>query len=148
MEEINEFKDFVRRHPALKEEVSSGKSTWQSLYESWYLYGPEDRQWASYKEEKDDINETVKEEKVSTSEVADEKTEMSGPEMIAQAFEYLQKVDIDKVQKTMGTFQQFIQIFQTMQGGKGAAGSAAAGMLGSSAMPKQNYSGFFSQFDD
>ena len=144
VEEINEFKDFVRLHPGLKEEVSSGKSTWQNLYESWYLYGADDGQWEPYKKESD----AIKAETTVKSEIVDEKTEISGPEMIAQAFEYLQKVDIDKVQKTMGTFQQFIQIFQTMQGGKGAAGSAAAGMLGASAMPKQNYSGFFSQFDD
>ena len=144
MEEVNEFKDFVRRHPGLKEEVSSGKSTWQNLYESWYLYGPEDGQWDPYKNE----NTTKQEEKTIKSEIVDEKTELSGPEMVAQAFEYLQKVDIDKVQKTMGTFQQFIQIFQTMQGGRGGAGSAAASMLGAGAMPKQNYSGFFSQFDD
>jgi len=137
VEKINEFKEFVRSHPGLKDEVGAGKSTWQNLYESWYLYGPDDGQWEPYKAG----GSTVK------AEVVDTKSDLSGPEMVAQAFEYLQKVDIDKVQKTMGTFQQFIQIFQTMQGGKGA-GSAAAGMLGGSARPRQNYSGFFSQFDD
>jgi len=144
MEKVNEFKEFVRSHPGLRDEVSSGKSTWQNLYETWYLYGSEDGQWGQYKPESstsDSENPTVK------TEVVDSRSDLSGPEMVAQAFEYLQKIDIDKVQKTMGTFQQFIQIFQTMQGGKGA-GSAAAGMLGGSAMPKQNYSGFFSQFDD
>ena len=142
MEKVNEFKDFVRSHPALKDEVSSGKSTWQNLYESWYLYGSDDGQWDQYKPER-----STSERPTVKAEVVDSRSDLSGPEMVAQAFEYLQKVDVDKVQKTMGTFQQFIQIFQTMQGGKGA-GSAAAGMLGGSAMPKQNYSGFFSQFDD
>ena len=141
VDKVNEFKDFVRSHPSLKDEVSSGKSTWQSLYELWYLYGPDDGQWNKYKPESE------RERPAEKAEVVDSKSELSGPEMVAQAFEYLQKVDIDKVQKTMGTFQQFIQIFQTMQGGRGA-GSAAAGMLGGNAMPKQNYSGFFSQFDD
>ena len=143
MEKVNEFKDFVRNYPGLKDEVSSGKSTWQNFYESWYLYGPDDKQWDQYKAER-----PAAEESTEKTQVVDSKSDLSGPEMVAQAFEYLQKVDIDKVQKTMGTFQQFIQIFQTMQGGKGAAGSAAAGMLGGNAMTKQNYSGFFSQFDD
>jgi len=144
VEKVNEFKDFVRSHPGLKEEVNSGKSTWQNLYESWYLYGADDGQWEPFKTERVESKEDVV-EKTENSDAS--KTDMSGPEMIAQAFEYLQKVDIDKVQKTMGTFQQFIQIFQSMQGGKGAAASAA-GLLGANAMPKQNYSGFFSQFDD
>jgi len=148
VEKVNEFKDFVRSHPGLKDEVSSGKSTWQNFYETWYLYGSDDGQWAQYKSENLDSERSEPERPSVKPEVIDTRSDLSGPEMVAQAFEYLQKVDIDKVQKTMGTFQQFIQIFQTMQGGKGAAGSAAAGMIGGSAMPKQNYSGFFSQFDD
>lgn len=135
LEKINEFKEFVRIHPGLKDEVNAGKSTWQNFYESWYLYGPDDGQWGQYKEK----HSTKK------SEVVDTKSDLSGPEMMAQAFEYLQKVDIDKVQKTMGTFQQCIQIFQTMQGGKGG-GRVAGGVLGNASKP--NYSGFFSQFDD
>ena len=139
MDKVNEFKEFVRSHPGLKDEVSGGKSTWQNFYESWYLYGADDKQWNQYKAgESNSTSETVK------AEVVDARSDLSGPEMMAQAFEYLQKVDIDKVQKTMGTFQQFIQIFQTM-GGKGA-GNIASGMLNHP--PKQNYSGFFSQFDD
>ena len=157
MEKVNEFKEFVRSHPGLKDEVSSGKSTWQNLYETWYLYGSDDGEWDQYKPERPTPEYPTSEERPGSerptvaAEVVDTNmrsaSDLSGPEMVAQAFEYLQKIDIDKVQKTMGTFQQFIQIFQTMQGGKGA-GSAAAGMLGGSAMPKQNYSGFFSQFDD
>ncbi|MCL1989370.1 MAG: YlbD family protein [Defluviitaleaceae bacterium] len=142
MEKIDAFKAFVRRHPGLKEEVRSGKSTWQNVYESWYLYGADDGQWEPYKAV--DASETEG-RPVTKTEGNDPKSELSGPEMMAQAFEYLQKVDIDKVQKTMGTFQQFIQIFQTMQAGKNG-GHAAGSMLGRP--PKQNYSGFFSQFDD
>ena len=139
MEKVDEFKEFVRIHPGLKEEVSAGKSTWQNLYESWYLYGPDDGQWGQYK------TKNKEERSAEKAGAVDTKSDLSGPEMMAQAFEYLQKVDIDKVQKTMGTFQQFIQIFQTMQGGK-TGGNVAGGMLGNAA--KQNYSGFFSQFDD
>ena len=142
VDKVNEFKEFVRSHPGLKDEVSSGKSTWQNLYESWYLYGPDDGQWDQYKAERSTTKTEVKAEIVDTKET---KSELSGPEMMAQAFEYLQKVDIDKVQKTMGTFQQFIQIFQTMQAGKGG-GNMPGGML--NGPPRQNYSGFFSQFDD
>ena len=149
MEKVNEFKDFVRNHPGLKEEVASGKSTWQNFYEAWYLYGADDRQWDQFKPGAQQIENpqvTNKRETVE-AELITPKADLSGTEMITQAFEYLQKVDLDKVQKTMGTFQQFIQIFNTM-GGKGAGAAATGGLLGSSAISKNNYKGFFSQFDD
>ena len=153
LEKVNEFKDFVRQHPGLKDEVASGKSTWQNFYESWYLYGAEDRQWAPFKTgasspvtDETNANTEPKRETVE-AEIVTPKSDLSGTEMITQAFEYLQKVDLDKVQKTMGTFQQFIQIFNTM-GGKGAGAAAAGGLLGNAAIPKNNYKGFFSQFDD
>jgi len=144
VDSVSEFKEFVRAHPGLKDEVNAKKATWQSLYETWYLYGSADRQWDQYQQASQakadsKVTETVR------AEVVNAKSELSGPEMMAQAFEYLQKVDIDKVQKTMGTFQQFIQIFQTMQNGKGAT-ATAGGLLGGAA--KKHYSGFFSQFDD
>ena len=145
MDKVDEFKDFVRSHPGLKDEVKNGLASWQNLYEAWYLYGADDGQWATFKEKSETREEAPTVDAAKTEEV---KSDLSGPEMIAQAFEYLQKVDIDKVQKTMGTFQQFIQIFQTMQGTKGGAGSAAAGLLAGSNSAKKNYSGFFSQFDD
>jgi len=127
----------VREHPGLKERVRGGNSSWQNLYEEWYLYGSDDKQWSRYKD--NDTSTSTSTNEGTSDEKADQ---LSGVEMMTQAFEYFQKVDIDKVQKTMGTFQQFIQIFQTMQGGKGAGRP----MIGPT--PKQNFSGFFSQFDD
>lgn len=159
VEKITEFKEFVRQHSGLKDSVRNGNTTWQNIYEEWFLYGSDDKQWSPYKNNTTTATSTD----TSTPTVAPTPTpaatptpaseviskestdQLSGTEMMTQAFEYLQKVDIDKVQKTMGTVQQCIQIFQTMQGGKGGA-SSAAGLLG--AAPKQNYSGFFSQFDD
>lgn len=135
MEKITEFKEFVREHPGLKDSVRNGNSSWQNLYEEWYLYGSDDKQWSRYKDNDAPVSEVVSKEKTE---------QLNGAEMMTQAFEYLQKVDIDKVQKTMGTFQQFIQIFQTMQGGKGQ--HIGGPMIGPTS--KQNFSGFFSQFDD
>jgi len=146
LEKIEEFKEFVRKLPGLKDEVASGKTTWQNLYEAWYLYGAEDAQWKQYEAPAEQKSSSATSTESVEAEIVEPKGDLSGTEMISQAFEYLQKVDIDKVQKTMGTFQQFIQIFQSMQGKTG--GAAAAGSLLGSAASKQNYSGFFSQFDD
>lgn len=161
--QLDEFKNFVRKYPGLKYEVRNGKVTWQSIYEEWYLYGEEDSQWEKYKEIPTQNNDSstpatndssnTKSNNSSSSSNSNSSSgsssngigNMTGTEMMAQAFQYLQKMDMNKVQQTMGTVQKFIQIFQTMQGGKG--GGAAAG-LGAAASQRQSFPGLFSKFDD
>lgn len=48
---VQQFKDFVKKHPRVLDEVRTGKATLQELYEDWYLFGEEDTRWDSYKEE-------------------------------------------------------------------------------------------------
>lgn len=149
--QLDEFKNFVRKYPGLRYDVRSGKATWQSIYEEWYLYGEDDSQWEKYREIPNETNQATtpatnkaKSETKST-ESSNGIANLSGTEMMAQAFQYLQKMDMNKVQQTMGTVQKFIQIFQTMQGGKGAG--AATG-LGAAASQRQSFPGLFSKFDD
>ena len=149
--QLDEFKSFVRKYPGLKNDVRSGKATWQSIYEEWYLYGEDDSQWEKYKEVTQESNQSApatdktKSETKSTTTSNSSSATLSGTEMMAQAFQYLQKIDMNKVQQTMTTVQKFIQLFQTMQGGKGA-GTAAG--LGAAASQKQSFPGLFSKFDD
>ena len=149
--QLDEFKSFVRKYPGLKNDVRSGKATWQSIYEEWYLYGEDDSQWEKYKEVTQESNQSTpatdktKSETKSTTTSNSSSATLSGTEMMAQAFQYLQKMDMNKVQQTMTTVQKFIQLFQTMQGGKGA-GTAAG--LGAAASQKQSFPGLFSKFDD
>ena len=149
--QLDEFKSFVRKYPGLKNDVRSGKATWQSIYEEWYLYGEDDSQWEKYKEVTQESNQSApatdktKSETKSTTTSNSSSATLSGTEMMAQAFQYLQKMDMNKVQQTMTTVQKFIQLFQTMQGGKGA-GTAAG--LGAAASQKQSFPGLFSKFGD
>ena len=149
--QLDEFKSFVRKYPGLKNDVRSGKATWQSIYEEWYLYGEDDSQWEKYKEVTQESNQSApatdktKSETKSTTTSNSSSATLSGTEMMAQAFQYLQRMDMNKVQQTMTTVQKFIQLFQTMQGGKGA-GTAAG--LGAAASQKQSFPGLFSKFDD
>lgn len=150
--QLDEFKSFVRKYPGLKNDVRNGKITWQSIYEEWYLYGEEDSQWEKYKEASNQTNDSST-AATNTNTSAETKSDtastglgnMTGTEMMSQAFQYLQKMDMNKVQQTMGTVQKFIQIFQTMQGGKGAG---AASALGAAASQRQSFPGLFSKFDD
>ena len=115
------------------------------------MYGEDDSQWEKYKEVTQESNQSApatdktKSETKSTTTSNSSSATLSGTEMMAQAFQYLQKMDMNKVQQTMTTVQKFIQLFQTMQGGKGA-GTAAG--LGAAASQKQSFPGLFSKFDD
>lgn len=151
--QLDEFKKFVRKYPGLKYDVRSGNVTWQSIYEEWYLYGEDDSQWEKYKEVPTETS-TSKTPATNISSNTTSNTEaktsnnnstLSATEMMTQAFQYLQKMDMNKVQQTMGTVQKFIQIFQTFQGGSG--GAAGAG-LGAAASQRQSFPGLFSKFDD
>lgn len=151
--QLDEFKQFVRKYPGLKYDVRNGKATWQSIYEEWYLYGEEDSQWEKYKEVPTESS-TSKAPATNTngnnatnSESKTSNSTMSGAEMMTQAFQYLQKMDMNKVQQTMGTVQKFIQIFQSFQGGSGS-GTGAGSALGAAASQRQSFPGLFSKFDD
>lgn len=49
---VLKFKEFVKNNPKLIQEVRKGNSTWQELYEEWYLLGEEDPRWDSIGVEK------------------------------------------------------------------------------------------------
>lgn len=51
---VEKFKEFVKQNPQIIKEVRTGNTTWQELYEDWYLLGEEDSKWDSYKENKDE----------------------------------------------------------------------------------------------
>jgi hypothetical protein len=48
---IQKFKQFVKNHPKLANEVREERKTWQELFEDWYLLGEEDSIWDQYKVE-------------------------------------------------------------------------------------------------
>ena len=49
---MDDFRKFVRKYPKLKDEVRDGKTTWQSIYEEWVLYGDKN-DWSKYEEKKE-----------------------------------------------------------------------------------------------
>ncbi|TKC18544.1 YlbD family protein [Robertmurraya kyonggiensis] len=47
---VQQFKEFVKKHPQIVLEVRRGNSKWQDLFEEWYLLGEEDSRWDEFKE--------------------------------------------------------------------------------------------------
>lgn len=104
---LDEFKEFVKRHPLLKQEVQSNKKTWQQLYEDFCILGEE-----AFVETKEDSQET--------SAKASPKTE----DMIKQVIGYVKKIDPDQVTKTVTSIQKVLELIGGFTGA--SAGSALA----------------------
>lgn len=47
---INDFKQFVKKHPKLIKEVRKEQRSWQDVYENWVLFGESDAIWDPYRE--------------------------------------------------------------------------------------------------
>lgn len=110
---LDEFKQFVKRHPLLKGQVASRQKTWQELYEDYCILGED-----AFPEEKEET-ETKTEEKKSTS-----KTTSSTEELIKTVVGYVKKIDPDQVTKTVTSIQKVLELFGGIGGA--AAGSALA----------------------
>lgn len=101
---MNEFREFVKKYPLLKEEVHSGQKTWQNIYEDWVLYG-EDNHWNQYIE------------KETKKEVQSKDTNISF-EGVKKVFDYAKNINPDNLNKTLNNVQKVIQIAQTVSGSK------------------------------
>lgn len=92
------FKEFVRTKPELIKYVSSGKETWQSLFEIWSLYGSDDKVWNNY----------------SSLDVKEEKKEVKKEETFSfqSLIDSVKKLDMDSVKKGIGNVQKAIELLQ------------------------------------
>lgn len=115
---IEKFKDFVKRHPKLSEEVRNKRKTWQDLFEEWYLLGEEDESWESFRQDG-----AAKDDKVDKGAKSD---------VIPQLLQSLKKMDMNQMQyhltnvnSAIGNIQQLIQQFLP-NASKGSSPSQAA----------------------
>lgn len=113
-EKLDEFKQFVKRHPLLKQEVISKRKTWQQLYEEYVILGEDE--FSSFKEAE------VKEEEQKP--VSKAKKDSSTEDLIKNIVGYVKKIDPDQVTKTVTSIQKVIELFSSF--GAGAAASSIA----------------------
>ncbi len=102
---MDEFRDFVSRHPGLKEEVNSNNNTWQKIYENWVILGESDSMWNKYKG-------VTKNQQPSNNTIEDILSTTS----LKNAINYIKKIDPDQISKTLNTVQKVLQITQSFGG--------------------------------
>lgn len=106
---LDEFKEFVKRHPLLKGMVQSKQKTWQELFEDYCILGES----AFPEEEK---------EETKPSEKKETKTSSSTEDLIKTVVGYVKKIDPDQVTKTVTSIQKVLELF----GGIGGAATGSA----------------------
>ena len=82
--EVQKFKAFVQKHPALIKEVRQGNTTWQDLFEEWYLLGEDDPKWEPYR--------------IGGKPVQREKSSLEKNEWLVQLLESVKKLDPEQIQ--------------------------------------------------
>ncbi|MED4978532.1 YlbD family protein [Geobacillus stearothermophilus] len=93
---VEQFKQFVKKHPKLIQEVRSGKKTWKQVYEDWYLFGEDDDIWEPYR----DAGGKEKREEKGASKWLDKLAAMLG------------QLDAAEVQKHLASVQQALAAIQ------------------------------------
>lgn len=110
---LDEFKEFVKRHPLLKQEVQAKRKTWQELYEDYILLGEE-----SFVEFKEANKEEEKQEEKAT------KKNGATEDLVKSVLGYVKKIDPDQVTKTVTSIQKVLELIGSF--GAGASTQAIA----------------------
>jgi len=110
---VQQFKDFVKTQPHLIQEVRRGDTTWQRLFEDWYLLGEEDTRFSS--------NPSAGQEAGKQEEAS---TDSSKSLWMSTVMNSLKNMDQNQVQgyianisQALGTIQGVISQFSPSSGG-------------------------------
>jgi len=116
---VQEFKQFVNKHPKLIANLRKNGRPWQEYYEKWILLGEDDDYWERFKEQSTD--KMRKEE--AANEDNEEESKKKNMELFSQLLKKAENMDMDKVQKqvhqlssTISTVQEMISQFQQSKG--------------------------------
>ncbi|NKE05398.1 MULTISPECIES: YlbD family protein [Mesobacillus] len=112
---VEKFKEFVKSHPELVQEVRKGNTTWQEMYEDWYLLGEDDPKWNKSSNEKDE-----------KSEEKEKKTDWLGTIMGAVKNMDPEQVQgqIHNISQALGAIQGVLSQFQGSKGGQQPSNSS------------------------
>lgn len=99
------FKVFVRKHPELATAVTTGKATWQTLYETFDLYGEEASVWNQF-------------QPVVTTTVS---SKMNGFQEMINTFK---NIDLDTFQKGINGLEKGVELLRSITTGEEGAVSS------------------------
>lgn len=118
---VIEFKDFVKRHPKIKNVVRSKEKTWQEIFEEWYMFGEEDDMWEEYKTNSSETEKTSTKSKAIKNTESTKKSKKDS-DFMAQVFSMIKNIDMNDLQShinnvsgAISNVQQLIEQFQGLK---------------------------------
>ena len=102
--------------------VKNKERTWQEFYEDYIILGPYDKEWNKYIDKVEIIEKA--DDRVKTK-----KDLMNNTEFLKQAYNYVKKIDANKLTNGLGNAQKVLNLFQGFVGG-GAAGAVGSKKTG------------------
>ena len=109
---VDKFREFVRDHPYIANEVRNKQATWQELFEEWYLLGEDHPRWQS------DNNKAVEPESIERKEEPANSAEDAGtssqsnPELIGSVINAVKNMDLTQMQQYISSANQAIGAIQ------------------------------------
>lgn len=107
---IEQFREFVKKHPHLRNEVKSKQTTWQELFEEWYLLGEGHPRWEVDQKESESSQSNVVEKQKESEQSSD---------LVGMLIGALKNMDINQIQQyiisanqALGTIQGLLEMFQ------------------------------------
>ncbi len=100
-----EFKEFVKKNPHLISYVSTGKTTWQKLYELYDLYGETSTIWNNYQDE----NTTKTTSKLNNNFNQNQTNNNSNPLAFKELLNMVKGIDLNNVQKGLNSLDKAIE---------------------------------------
>lgn len=97
---INDFKQFVKKHPKLIKEVRKEQRSWQDVYENWVLFGESDPIWDPYREP-----ETAAEAVPETPQKND---------FVSKMVTAVKKMDVNQMNEQINKMSQSISSLQSL----------------------------------
>ncbi|UQZ58197.1 hypothetical protein C2H93_06330 [Bacillus subtilis] len=97
---INDFKQFVKKHPKLIKEVRKEQRSWQDVYENWVLFGESDPIWDPYREP-----ETAAEAVPETPQKND---------FVSKMVTAVKKMDVNQMNEQIDKMSQSISSLQSL----------------------------------
>lgn len=106
MSKMDDFKQYLRKNPALKAEVLANKRSWQEVYETWVLTS-----------DLDDIPIQKEEIKEKEAEVKDDKKDEGVEDMLKTMLGYAKKINPDNVTKYVTSIQKVLELLASFGAG-------------------------------
>ena len=98
MDKISEFKNFVKKNPALVKFVNEDKMTWQKFYEMYNIYGEESEVWNEYLNSSTSVNTSMIAKTLGVSDIIG----------------WLKNIDLDSLNENINSIQRVIEVIQEL----------------------------------